>query len=362
MTKKDQQSFDLRFPVAFGSGLAAALLFVAAWQQGTVPSLMLAGLSPLPIMIATLGFGNGVGLGAALAAAVTIAALIAAGAGTTFSLKLALSAAFGGLVFALGLSLPAWWLGQLAGSGCAQVVRPFVTKVFGKEAEKTKPEATLAGRCPFGDILFSIAFIAFAITAAVICTIILRQGSYETGIARMVARVEPLAVDMLGSRDLPRNFDILQFSRLMVESVMPPTASAMIALAFAANLWLAGRVVQLSHRLPYPWPDIPHDLRLPRFAAPLFLICIGLSFLHGFGGLLPKIAGGALGILFALQGLATLHDLSRGMKFRTSLLCGLYLTLAFLLPWPLIILAVIGIVDAGFCLRDRKARQAAQNH
>ncbi len=84
MTKKDLQTFDIRFPVAFGSGLAAALLFVAALQQGTVAALLLAALSPLPIMIATLGFGHATGLGAAVVAAVTIMALITAAATEAF--------------------------------------------------------------------------------------------------------------------------------------------------------------------------------------------------------------------------------------------------------------------------------------
>ena len=49
-------------------------LLLAAFQ-GSVPALMLAYLSPLPLMIATIGFGHMTGLGAVLAAFITLVAL-----------------------------------------------------------------------------------------------------------------------------------------------------------------------------------------------------------------------------------------------------------------------------------------------
>ncbi len=145
--------------------------------------------------------------------------------------------------------------------------------------------------------------------------------------------------------------------RLVIE-IMPAVASGIIAFVLAANLWLAGRVAELSNRLPHPWPDIPHDLRVPRFAVGLFVIFCGLSFLHGFAGIIAGAAAAALGAIFVLQGLAVLHDLSRGMRFRTTLLFGLYLAVALLLPWPLIVFALIGLADAVFGLRDRKTLAA----
>lgn len=358
MTNKDLQSFDIRFPVAFGSGLAAALLFVAAWQQGTLAALLLASMSPLPIMIATLGFGHATGLGAAIAAAVTITALITAATTAAFSLNTLLTAGLAGLIFALSLTLPSWWLARLAGAGRSQVIIPWLTRFMplssGKAAAESKTEISARPRYPFGDILMSVVAIAFGVVTAITLAVVFQQDSYEAGLAKAVAKVEPLISEMLGARELPKNLDLAALSRLVVET-MPATASGMMALMLTANLWLGGRVVQLSHRLPYPWPDIPHDLRVPRFAALVFIACLGLTFLHGLGGMIASIAAAALGVTFVLQGLAVVHDLSRGMKFRTSLLCGLYLALGLLMPWPLIIFAVIGLIESGFSLRDRKA-------
>src|SRR5688500_10715983 len=40
-------------------------------------------------------------------------------------------------------------------------------------------------------------------------------------------------------------------------SAVPFIAAAVFALVFALNLWLAAKVVQMSGRLPRPWPFIP---------------------------------------------------------------------------------------------------------
>lgn len=367
MTNKDLQSFDIRFPVAFGSGLATALLFVSARQQGALVALLLASLSPMPVMIATLGFGRGTGLGAAVVSAVTIVALITAATAKAISLKILLTAGLGGLVFALSLSLPSWWLACLGGSGRAQVILPFFRGLLARLLHRTrgKPmpeaEAELPAKLvyPFGDILVSVAAIAFGVVVAVTLVVIFQQPSYEAGLAKAVAAVEPMITQILGPHGLPKNINLAVLSRLVVETMA--TASALAVLVLMANLWLAARVVQLSHRLAYPWPNIAHELRAPRSAAIIFVACLGVAFLSGPTGVIASIAAAALGVVFVLQGLAIIHDLSRGMKFRTALLCGLYLALGLLMPWPLFVFAVIGLIDAGFSLRDRKTAAASKN-
>ncbi len=127
-TSKEQQAFDLRYPVAVGSGLAAALLFIAAWKQSTFGALFLAGLSPLPIIIATMGFGWRPGLGAAVVAALTFAALVAAATTHPFVPAILLGAAIRGLSFAIFMSLPAWALAWLASSGEPQVIVPWLAR------------------------------------------------------------------------------------------------------------------------------------------------------------------------------------------------------------------------------------------
>ncbi|MBV9555602.1 MAG: DUF2232 domain-containing protein, partial [Pseudolabrys sp.] len=81
-----------------GAGAAGALLF-ASIASGSLLSIVLFYLAPLPIMIAALGWTH-------------LAAMIA-----TLGATLALAAVFGGvfaLAFFAGAGLPAWWLGYLA--------------------------------------------------------------------------------------------------------------------------------------------------------------------------------------------------------------------------------------------------------
>src|SRR3974390_11644 len=84
--------------VGVGAGIVGALLF-ASVVSGTVLSVFLFYLAPLPIMIAALGWSHWAGLTAAL---VGSACLIAALGGYFF------------LAFLIAIGLPAWWLGYLA--------------------------------------------------------------------------------------------------------------------------------------------------------------------------------------------------------------------------------------------------------
>lgn len=357
---KEQQAFDLRYPVAVGSGLAAALLFIAAWKQSTFGAFLLASLSPLPIMIATMGFGWRPGLGAAVVAALTFAALVAAATLQPFVPAILLAAALRGLSFAIFMSGPAWALAWLAASGEPQVILPWLARTL--RLPQPPPPPPVAGKrptCPFGEVLLAIAATAFLIVTAMMVLWLLRYGSYDAALTATSAQIEPMIEATVGARELPKSIDMATLPRLVIE-IMPAVASAIIAFVLAANLWLAGRVTELSNRLPHPWPDIPHDLRAPRFAVGLFVIVCGLSFLHGFAGIIAGAAAAAVGVVFVLQGLAVLHDLSRGMRFRATLLFGLYLAVALLLPWPLIVFALIGLAEAVFGLRDRKTLAATK--
>src|SRR5436190_9379198 len=84
--------------IGLAAGAAAALL-LASFASGSLLSVFLFYLAPLPIMIAALGWSHLAGL---------IAATVAAGI---------LAAVFGGLfclAFLVGIALPAWWLSYLA--------------------------------------------------------------------------------------------------------------------------------------------------------------------------------------------------------------------------------------------------------
>jgi hypothetical protein len=122
------------------------------------------------------------------------------------------------------------------------------------------------------------------------------------------------------------------------------------------NLYLAARSVQLSQRLRRPWRDIPSGFQLPRWlASPAFialpLALIGPSPADQFGLLVAVTLGG----LYALQGLATLHALSRRAAARPFMLAALYFALLIATEWVTPALAVVGLIESFAHLRARAA-------
>ena len=96
-----------RYATGFGSGAAAALLFLAA-MRGAPLAVALAYLGPLPIMIATLGWGLDAGL-VALFAACGLAAAGAPGYG---------------IVYGLLIAAPAWALAAFVGAPAYYIRKP----------------------------------------------------------------------------------------------------------------------------------------------------------------------------------------------------------------------------------------------
>src|SRR5947209_11608625 len=93
MTKQSLLASLWSLGVAIGGRLASALLFVVFPAKGTVVALVLTYFAPLPLMIAGLGFGQWTGLVGALIGSGLVAILFYPGMG---------------LVYAVGIALPAW--------------------------------------------------------------------------------------------------------------------------------------------------------------------------------------------------------------------------------------------------------------
>ena len=84
--------------IAIGVGAASALLF-ASLVSGSLLSIFLFYLSPLPVLIAAIGWSHWAALFAAFFAATGLA--------LAFGM-------FFFIAFLIGVGLPAWWLGYLA--------------------------------------------------------------------------------------------------------------------------------------------------------------------------------------------------------------------------------------------------------
>ena len=138
-----------RFVVAIGAGCAAALLFAVS-AQSSLLAMTLAYLAPLPIMIATLGWGLD---GGAIAAAIAIAVLAV------------VAEPLSALVFAGSVAVPAW------------VLAAFSVSPLARYFKRLKPDAPV--HAPLGAIISLAALLGMLGSVAVLTTVIVMYGGYR---------------------------------------------------------------------------------------------------------------------------------------------------------------------------------------
>lgn len=303
--------------VGIGAGLVSALLF-AVVITGSPLAMLLSYVAPLPVFIAALGWNHRAGLVASAVGAAAVA----------FALKPVV-----GLAFVAGVALPAWWIAYLA--------------LLGRPDQDGRVEWY-----PLGRILMWICLTAALVTLGGALAIAGDYDSFAANIRRA------LTLLMSGEHKsgmpavaLPNGMTLEALTEILI-SVVPYAVGASFVPMIAANLWLAAKAVHVSGRLPRPWPFIP-TTQMPREAVILLLAAAIASLFPGFIGFSGATLCGALFAGFSLSGLATLHTLTLGKPWRSGALSGLYVLLLFALLWFAPLLAMLGIVDTLFNLRQR---------
>ena len=309
--------------IGISAGAAAALLF-ASVASGSMLSVPLFYLAPLPILIAAMGWSHWAAL---------IAALVASGA---------LAAIFSGfffIAFLIGIGLPAWWLGYLA-----LLARP----VAG-------PSPAVEWY-PAGHLVFWAAIIGGAIVIAGLLTL---GGDLDTvrnslrgGIERMLnmqPRQSPGTPSSAAEASEPSPLaDILTV-------ILPPAAAILATLTNVINLWLAERVVKISGRLARPLSDLS-AMRFPSHAPALTAAAVVASFIPGIVGVLAGVLSASLLMAYAILGFAVLHAITRGTSSRPFTLGGVYAAVV-VFGWPVLMLSLLGLADTAFDFRGRAARR-----
>lgn len=310
-----------RLVVAIGAGCAGALLFAVS-AQSSILAMALAYLAPLPIMIATLGWGLDAG---AIAAAISVAVLAL------------VAEPLSALVFAASIAVPAWALAAFA-------ITPFA-----RYLGRLKPEAPI--HASVGAIVSLAALLGMLGSAAALTIIIVLYGGYREGARHVADALAALAGDAFDGA--PGNLTAREFAGALVR-FGPPAIAASTLLMLCVNLYGAARSTQLSRNLPRAWPDVPTSLTLPWPVGVAFLACLGGAYA------LPvptaqyfSIGAGGLGAALALQGLAVAHALSRGLKMRPLMLVALYACCVLRAKYTLPVLAGLGVIDGFLKLRSR---------
>jgi hypothetical protein len=304
--------------IGLGAGAAAALLF-ATVISGSLLSILLFYLSPLPILIAALGWSHWAGLVAALAAA--------AGLGLVFT-------PFLFITFLAAIGLPAWWLGYLALLG-----RPTTNGAGGLDWY------------PAGHLVLWAALLGALVVTAAIIYLGPDEATFRAALRSGIERAfkvnrpsEGAANDLPGIGSPERLIDFLVL-------LLPPAAAVLATLTNLLNLWIAGVIVRISGRLRRPWPELS-AIRFPSYAPMLMAVAAVGSFLPGILGTIAGVLMASLLIAYAVLGLAVLHAITRGMRARAFMLSGTYVVLAFF-GWPVLMIALLGLADSALDLRRR---------
>lgn len=318
--------------IGVGAGVATAVLF-ASVASGALLSIFLFYLAPLPIMIAALGWSTLAGL----IGAVTAAAGLAFTFGPFFFFS-----------FLVIVGLPAWWLCRLA--LLARPVEPAQAGIApGPASANATPDLEWY---PVGRLVLWAALLASAVVVVAIIYAASTTDNFQAALRGAFERMLRLQTGTpAGSPLVMRGVSNPELLLDVMVTVVPLLAAVLTTVTHLFNLWLAGRVVSVSGRLRRPWPDVP-ALSLPK-QTPLYLAAaIAGAFLPGVLGTVSLVFAAALLMGFGILGFAVLHAITRGTDSRYFILAGVYGSL-FLFTWPIIPLALFGLAEAAFRIRDR---------
>jgi hypothetical protein len=310
--------------IGIGAGVAAALLF-ATVASGTLLSIPLFYLAPLPILIAALGWSHWSALIAALVAACGLASV------------------FGAMFFVAFLAVagvPGWWLGYLA-----MLARP-----------AGNGSAPSLEWYPPGRLVIWAAALATLMVAAAIPNLGLDAQSFRSSLHDALMQVlhAEAGIPADAPATLPGVSNVNRLVDFLVVAV-PPAAAVIATVTSTVNLWLAGRIVKFSGLLKRPWPQLP-AMTFPKPVAALLVGAVVISFTGGLIGIIADVLAAGLLMAYAFLGLAVLHAITRNMASRAFLLGGVYAAL-IVFGWPVLTLCALGLIETAFHLRARMARR-----
>lgn len=310
--------------IGIGAGLASALLF-ASVTSGSPLAIILFYLAALPILIVTIGWNSLAGLIAALIAGV--------GLGVAIDWRFAIP-------FVLGVGAPAWWLGYL-------------TMLARVEPAANEGAAATLEWYPAGRLVLWAAILGALGVVVVIPYFGFDRQSFESALRASFERTLHAQTAPDGTLTIPGINNPQRLLDVLV-MIMPMAAAFLGTIIYLFNLWLSARIVRTSGRLRRPWPDLP-SIEFPPIAAGLTAIAIAGSFLQNIVGLACSVFAVALFTAYGALGLAVLHGITRGLRARLLALSIIYALILFQ-GWPILIVALIGLIDTAADFRGLVAR------
>jgi hypothetical protein len=287
---------------AAAGAVAAAILSVGS-AVPPVLSFLLFVLSPLPLMLAGLGWGPVAGLMAAAACVLAIASF----AGPPPA-----------IVIALSIALPATTLAYVGG----------MARIDNGQAREWYP---------LGHILFLATAMVAAGFAALGVYVDFPAASSELSaelVKRLAAAGPAFSSDPAATTALANS----------VVNLAPFQLPASWLLVVMGNFWLALSVSRRSGVFRRPKDDWPSSLKMPAGALPPFALAMAGTFLGGGLGMIAWCVAGAFSTAFVITGFAALHRMSRGKPWRMTALWIAYAT-SLTIGLPLLAFLFAGLYD-----------------
>jgi hypothetical protein len=301
--------------IGVGAGLVSALLFYSAARGTPLLSVLLPLLTPLPTLLAGIGWG-------------WLAAAVGALAGSLV-VGIAASAA-AAAVYSIAFGLPAAIIAYLA-----YLSRP-------DPQDPSRREWYPAGRLVAGVSLYGGALPVLALPAI--------GGSYEFVRAPMSEVLKRLSTRAPELGFKPLTDAQIEALAEFVVVMLPATLAAYWVAIVAFNLYLAGRIARASGQLGRDWPDLPALTYPPGF--PLLLaLAFAASFAPGVVGVAGASFSGALLVAYLIAGLALMHFIARGRA--PWLLWFVYAALVLFPPYAAAALMAGGLLEPALKLRRR---------
>ncbi len=303
--------------VAIACGAGGACLYLAA-TLGTPGGVVLVYMTQLPLFLAGLWLGTGAAALAGLTGALVLF--------TASDLK-------GAAVFAAINAVPVLFL-----------VRQALLARIGSEGAVVW--------YPPGLLTAWLTALGLAGIAAAVLRFLGGPDGLQSALKSVVAEI----IDRLVPNSAPDRDEAASLLAMVIPGIV--AASWMIMLV--ANAALAQGVLARFGANWRPSPDLA-GLGLPLWVP----VALGLAAAAVVFGGAPRYVGInmliLLGVPFCLAGLAVLHAAVRHMSHPAMALVGFYM-LAALFGWPLVAVAILGLLESGLGLRHRLASPGSWNN
>lgn len=296
--------------LAVGAGLTGALLF-AALLSGSLGALMLTYLVPLPLFAAGLALGVGAAVLAAASGSVAMAVL------GSFAMA---------VVFAIVYAAPAIIMARQA--------------LLHRNTAEGRTEWF-----PAGSLVLSLAGLAVGAYVVLLLSLSGTEGGLESQIRTALVQ----AFRAVAPPDAPP--DAAEALASALARYAPGLAAVTWMQMIAVNGVLAQWLLSLAKRNLRPSPAMA-DIALPTWlAVAAGVLAVGVV-ISGYAG---AIAANLLIILlatFLFAGLAVVHHVAARWDHRRLWLTVIYFV-TFAFPWPILLIAGLGLADTLFGFRRR---------